>query len=488
MSDKYISHGNTYDGDGTSPNPATSNGGVGAWNDLKAIMSAAPTYGSLNAGDVVYIRTKNGSDITVDFGSSNLTCYNVGTVTDPVTWIADDGTKWSGDNGTLTIQFNGNSADLKMGYYAIYKGVNLNWVFENTGGTGHQIDWLQFRFSFVINIKFTYQTQSTNIGQVIGNNSRFLDCYFDVKRGYTSPGNTYATLNTGIQGAPLYVTNCVFDCSTYPENVDNYQLANRGSYGDFSVVFGSKEVNGGVEKKFFTPRTAIYNNGYVHNRACRGLDYGVSVKDRYIIDHEGLTHTTYSIEDMNGVPFDFIKEDGAGSRSWQRGLNVPTLNAVLPGNISWSIKVIPGIDISRSNPMLVYKMNKLYNKTAAKNKITLELVIKDTSNTDHCFDNPKKQDWFIVVSYVDNTTGDIITEISDIDDTDLEVSNTSWVPMISGDVVYGPNTYARYKVSLSTSNNIKENTIVNMVVFTTRGRISIEDYNFIDPDFTMEVI
>ena len=68
MANRYIRHGATFCGDGTTSAPATSNGGPGAWNDIAVFESTiAPAYGTLPAGTDVYIRTKDeaGNDIAI---------------------------------------------------------------------------------------------------------------------------------------------------------------------------------------------------------------------------------------------------------------------------------------------------------------------------------------------------------------------------------------------------------------------------------------
>ena len=461
----------------------------GAWNDLKAIMSVAPTRGTLSPGDVVHIRTQiSGTDVTVDFGSAALTCYNVGTATNPVTWLADDGTVWSGDSGTLTIQYNGDSYDLIMGSYAIYKGQNFNWVWENTGGTGHQIDWLHFNYSFVISCKFTYQTASTNIGQVSASMAHFISCYYEVKRGYQSDGSSYGSITAGASGTQVYLTDVEFDASTYPDNVYNYQIALRGSYGCGIHLFGCKESNANADKEFMQWREADYSTNSHNGYLCRGMDFGNCNTYNYSRDCIGTNFTPYISEDINGIPWDFVKEDATGRRMWRRGKNTPTLNALLPNGTAWSILVLPGIDVSKSNPMLVMETAKLFNLTTAQRKITVNFVVKDTSDTDQAFDNLTKYDWWIVVSYMNNATGKFVTEHSVIDSSALDTSDVPWVPQISGSVVYGENTYNIYKIELTTTYNIKQNTLVNVSLFTTRHRIASSDYNFVDPDFTMEAV
>lgn len=47
MAEKYIDISATYNGDGSSSAQAASAGAAGAWNDILAVMTAAPTYGTL---------------------------------------------------------------------------------------------------------------------------------------------------------------------------------------------------------------------------------------------------------------------------------------------------------------------------------------------------------------------------------------------------------------------------------------------------------
>ena len=64
MANKYLIHGATYNGNGTSSAEATVDGGVGAWNSLNVFDAiGTPNYGggSLLAGDTVFIRSKDAS-------------------------------------------------------------------------------------------------------------------------------------------------------------------------------------------------------------------------------------------------------------------------------------------------------------------------------------------------------------------------------------------------------------------------------------------
>lgn len=109
MADKYIIHGETYNGNGTSSAAATVDGGVGAWNSLNVFDNIATANlggGTLVAGDTVYMRSKDaaGNDITRTLPASATLGSSAGTAAKPVTWVLDGGLKWPGVAGKLTYE------------------------------------------------------------------------------------------------------------------------------------------------------------------------------------------------------------------------------------------------------------------------------------------------------------------------------------------------------------------------------------------------
>lgn len=107
MANKYIRHGETYCGDGTTSAAAASDGAVGAWNDINILEGSPPSSsaGALVSGDVVHIRSLDaaGAAITRTLTAARLLGSTAATATNPITWILDDGTVWSGINGVLTF-------------------------------------------------------------------------------------------------------------------------------------------------------------------------------------------------------------------------------------------------------------------------------------------------------------------------------------------------------------------------------------------------
>lgn len=118
MANKYIIHGATYCGDGTSSALATSAGAAGAWNDINVLEGTSPAYGALAAGDVVYIRSKTsaGADITRTLAANVTLGSSAATAAAWVTWVIDGGTIWSGINGTLTYTMASSYTVTQMAY------------------------------------------------------------------------------------------------------------------------------------------------------------------------------------------------------------------------------------------------------------------------------------------------------------------------------------------------------------------------------------
>ena len=135
MANKYIIHGETYCGDGTTSAAATSAGGVGAWNDINIMEGTTPpSPGALVAGDVVYIRSldASGAAITRTLTAARLLGSTAATPTNPITWILDDGTVWSGINGVLTFTNSASYMTTLRINNAFVSKTRHNWIIKNT--------------------------------------------------------------------------------------------------------------------------------------------------------------------------------------------------------------------------------------------------------------------------------------------------------------------------------------------------------------------
>lgn len=107
MADKYLIHGATYCGDGTASTEATSNGGVGAWNTIAYFEGTTPAYGTLAAGDTVYIRGKDaaGANITRQVNAAHVYLGSANATTSAwIRWIIDNGAVWSGVDGVIKYE------------------------------------------------------------------------------------------------------------------------------------------------------------------------------------------------------------------------------------------------------------------------------------------------------------------------------------------------------------------------------------------------
>lgn len=120
------------------------------------VSTTAGTYGAMTAtvmgavaaGDKIHIRTKrSGSNVTITLPTSSFTVTTraTGTFTAPLFFVADNGVKWSGDNGVLVITMLGSSSATRTiqlpttaGVKQVWAGVRLtddscNWRYEVTG-------------------------------------------------------------------------------------------------------------------------------------------------------------------------------------------------------------------------------------------------------------------------------------------------------------------------------------------------------------------
>ncbi len=187
MANKYIDTSATYNGDGTASNQAASAGAPGAWNSFQNVLIGTPGYGSVAAGDVIYVRTKNGANNLSETSTSTaiITSTTIGTESSPVIFVFDAGSVWVGDSGTFTWS-TGASANARVVWNSnlIFLATEYNFVVTNgyTGGT-NVYGWLQFRRARFENVKFVTvagsNTQFTQGGGV-QYHSTFIAPIFDI--------------------------------------------------------------------------------------------------------------------------------------------------------------------------------------------------------------------------------------------------------------------------------------------------------------------
>jgi len=492
MSDKFVSHGNTYNGDGTSAVAASSDGGVGAWNSLTEVFFDGVSYGSINAGDCVYMRTSI-SGVNVDIlYSRDCASISYGSANNPVFFIADDGTKWAGENGQIAMAVNSNNYEMFTGdrgyqWWLCGDKDNCRFKVEDRVPSGHNQLWGNFISSNGsifegVETNATYVGSTTAISQMtLGGPITFNNCNFrHFKRRYQNGGYGNFTLSTGM----IRVNGSYFD-ATGGLSVDNGGMS-WGSYGSGIMIRGCKLVGFPAGDSLFDQMVAS-DTGYQEKLLIMSfVDMGLARKD-YMQDALGHLGCMVEMSNINNARDSYL-ESFLGYTEWAKGKNYPYMASVLPTNEVWTLKAINGKEISEVTPFVIGGIKKLWNRTATKLKVTLNFIIKDTSASSHAFDNIKAKDMYVGMYYIDNTTGRTKTQFSAIDDSALASSIAGWLPVVGGNVAYGENSYNAFKIEITTDTTVKEDSLIGVVILTGIPKTEVTDYNFIDPDIGLEAV
>lgn len=460
MADKYIIHGAAFYGDGTSSAEATSDGGVGAWNNIDIFSGATPTYGSLNAGDVVYIRSKTsgGADITVTLSAAITLGSASATLTNRITWIIDGGTVWSGINGVLTYL---NPADAQRTVnlrihndYIAEKQDALAVVFSLTGGNQLTMFNAAAGGSYVKNIMIDWGVAVLSNGcRATFGASTFENLH--VKAGRIAVA-IFAMDNSGFQATfinpnvELFATpgaGAIFYTASYTSHlVVGGRISGIGATSGQTIVAGGD--NGTVELIGVAyPNTMTLSSPRAGSIG-RTTAYGADGKSS-------------SAQITRGGLLDSRTDD-----------NYPTLSAVLPDSAStpWSWKLYPE-GATKPAPLPV-SISKIYTDTAAAKTITVELLVANA------FAGIDTQSVWLSGSYI-NTSGQTVVfdTRANAPGTALATSTAAWSA-----TTYGAISLLKRKISITTPSAIKQDTQVTLRLSVAAKSASANDLLFTCPD------
>lgn len=470
MANKYIIEGAAFNGDGTSPDVATSNGGVGAWNTITYFEGATPAYGSIAAGDTVYIRSKTaaGADITRIISASASVGSANATATDHVKWILDGGTIWTGVSGVLTYQTAGTTSNWThtlRSYNSIYAEVRGTWVYYVTHVSATGMCLSIGDACDVKNVRFDFSAQTTNgsyIGSSGASSARFISC--DLKIRSRQSG-------FGAFGFSDYSNITIVDTNIELTSVlTNAPVFRPGALG------GKIEVLGG----------AVYGAGATTNVPLAQINgttggvflYGTDIPKTMSLTVPGTTSGNNGILEMVGV------DGGAGSaladRRWgemdsRTDGYYPTLNAFLPTTTQtpWSWKVWPN-KTTRNIPFKVPSM-KLYTGDAGVKTLTCNFLIADS-----ILGADTESTW-LEVQYIDDATGlrkHIDTRT--INGSPLATSAAPWSA-----TTYGAVNLLKRQIQVTTPTAVKKDTLVIATLRSFVNATSANDLMFICPDVVM---
>lgn len=446
--------------------------GVGAWNSLLTSMGGSPGKGSIAAGDNIYVKCPAGTT-TIDMTASITTTS--GTRTAPINWFFDDGTIWSGANGTIKLRSNA------AGSYQVIFSAFSNWYAKNFNfevwgmytGSGVTlifyygacaIHGVYFRQSTVASGRLAYHAQAQ------GTTTTFVNCKFEFAQVYAGYGlflsSSYSKTN---------FIGCTFDMTSTPDI--QVPICSGGQYGQqFTFVGGG--VTGGTSNHYLV---------YGYTVAMAQLNVKIDGFYTGLLNLNLLSYVSTgsgsSVLSMSNIPntiFGSTYSTNIGECYWRDGQNYPTLNAILPDAAStyWSYKVYPRY-AAPGTPMEFPLKQKFYTSTAATKTLTIELLINNT------YTNPKQNEYWMEVSYIQDSDGSSKT-ISSFEYTPV-AGSTNLVSSTAGwsTTTYGAASYSKYKISVTTPTAIKQNTIILVRLLSTRAPTLTSDFFFVDPEVTL---
>ena len=472
MADKYIIEGAAFNGDGTSPDVATSDGGVGAWNTITYFEGATPAYGSIAAGDTVYIRSKTaaGADITrtwstvVSYGSANATISN------PIYWILDAGNVWPGISGTLTYTTTAANAITIRHYNCIEADAKAAWKFINTNASQPSANLVAFQDNCIGKNLYFDTSAATSNGAVVllgtgnseGARSTLISPTFKI--GSRQAGR-------GAIGAPGYskVTLIDPDIELLVTIIDN-PVFNPGPYGSSMEIYGGRIYGVGASSR--VPLVDI-------QKSSAGLRiYGMSIPKVM-----SLVTPTVSSSQPGQVEL-FAVDGGMGSafadcRTGQYDNRsdgyYPTLNAYLPTSTpeAWSWKIFPNL-VAENRPLRVPSIQLFTQENAAKT-LTCNFLFADS------FIQVDTNNTWIDVQYTDAATGQVKSITSRTREKNVVAdSAASWSA-----TTYGPVNLLKRHIQVTTPTAIKKDTVV-IVTFRTCAKAATEnDIMFLCPDVVL---
>lgn len=469
MATKYLYPGATYCGDGTTSSAAASDGAAGAWNNLNILNAdAEPAYGTLAAGDVVYIRSKDASGNNLGGTlSGNITLGNTNaTATAPIYWLLDNGTIWNGIDGQLKYTSASNYQVIIASYNIIEAMTQDKVIIENTATTQANA-WTLASLqagSELVRALFDLSAKTSSYYHIVTG----FDCI--MRSCHHKMGNIGGSGRLYDSGQGFKMVFIDHDIElTYGTPAGIFFGTGAGGYCRSYEFIGGRIRGAGAT----TGQKLINITGTMGlNLDIRGMDIpkAMSIAPPDISTNSWFTRVS-AIGLDKGVGGYFA--EGWGEASSRSDNNPPVLSATIPGSTDkWSWWFYPKNSDFRFPGRLAFA--KLYTQSAASKTITVEFLSADTISS------IAKNNAWIDVSYVDSN-GNMRFETTRVPTGgSIDSSSASWSA-----TTWGAISFVKKKLSLTTSYSIKQNTMVNVDFVCALKSASANDILFIDPDFQL---
>lgn len=478
MANKYIRHGETYCGDGTTSAAATSNGGVGALNSLLYLEGTAwPAPAVLAAGDVVYIRSKDaaGADITRTLSVATSLGSTVASSTSWVTWVIDNGSVWSGIDGTITYNHSASNYVITFRpYNAVYVQTQDALVLYSSSINPYDGAIVIANATILKNIKFDWSAKTGTNGTSIsvGGNSivgmLLINPHMICGRaGAYSSDN--GILHSGTNGLTTIINPQI---ELLAPRVSGQAVFNaRNGYSNAIEIFGGRIYGEGAT----SGQPLIYKaSGFDANHAPMRF-IGLQFPNTMLIHIAGVEFLSPSAElDIIGC------DNGLGGyyeRTWgyatSRSDNYPpTLSATLPDSVGtkWSWRLFPRAPTLPCPCSL--SISAVSQAASGVKTVELNLLVEST------FTATKANTW-IDVAYIDTSgvpqvdSSFILGSTTEIDPAPLAAwSTNSWYI----------SSFNQRKIGLTTLSSVKQDTAIVVTLRSTLVAVNTSQVFFVDPE------
>jgi hypothetical protein len=466
MALKYIRHGATFCGDGTTKDLAGSNGGVGAWNTITILESATPPYGSIAAGDTTIIRSKDesGNDIVRTITAATNLGNAAGTVANPIRWIIDPGTVWAGISGTIKYTSNVSAGLASVRSANVILSTNKNFILEFTEPA-----------AFIRN--FVTLNESSRLSDVLIDWSTITSN----EPGYMTFGSDSKLDNVKIKMSrqarnPLFSTNA-YGVRVFLDDTEIEQLygnVNAGSIfsgpqGAQYIINGGRLYGAGVNANISLTGSSG-SNGQLVKASGFKFPITVSIAKTPLALQPALADLT-GVEDFYGLPSAIILREW-GILDGRLDSETPYYSATIPTSTpkSWSWK-LSLFAAKASAPAVVPISNKLYTAASAVLTLRTNLLIATT-----LVSSVNKNNFYVVIRYTDST-GAARTETSKTVLITALADGTGW-----SSTSYGAIQFTQKKIEITTAAAVKQDTNISIQIVATVQMVDISENIFVCPD------
>ena len=472
MANKYLIHGATFNGDGTTSSEAASAWAAWAWNHIDIIAGTAVWFGSISAWDVIFIRSKtwNGANENVTYAPWAAKNYgsSAGTVANPVVWVLDNGDVWSWIDGTLTVTGTTSAhTNTFLDYNDWHSQTKWNLKFENTSTTP---TFGQMTFNknntYGMNISIPNSTTSGWFMKTLY--GVHTDMYIK-SAGLSATYWIFQVLNS----RTVWI-NPTFEVTTAPATMTPL-ISTSANHSEIDIrgwrVFGAWATSGNLAVCFAT----------------NYLSYTTRFTSVWFQTPKVMPLSTAQIVSWGMISMSGLDDGwgGAIAMEWwdadSRNIsnNYPTLNATLAdsANTPSSWRIYPKY-AGKTQPFDMV-ISKLFTDTPATKTITLHFLA--TTGWSWSI-TPDTSTVWMNVNYLDNATWLPVMQSTKVRVwTSLTTSGLTWSPSNS----WGAASLTAYKLELTTTASIKQDTAISISFMWSAVSWSANDILIFCPDIQL---